>query len=315
MQVMMAAQPMFQMRPIEEIYDYQNILLYGDFGSGKTHLAGTAILVPDMQDVLYISLEGGEKTLKEISKICKQKQIDPNKIMVIPVQTYNQYANIYEFLKIHVKVRDEGDVVNLRRLEAQVRGMKPMDDEKKPMNLADAAVMKEWDALLETVIPTPRRFQTVITDSLTEAQKYCMYQLLGIDPLKQKLDAEPDSAEWKDWGSSREMIQFLVRRFRDLPIHSIFIAGAMSDQDAKKQFHYSPSLPGKLSDDVRGLVDTVGYLMSVPQEGGQIARRLMLTGGFFNGAHIAAKNRYGTKLKNFWIDNPTMQMLFDLGKE
>jgi len=25
-----------------------------------------------------------------------------------------------------------------------------------------------------------------------------MYQLLGIDPLTQKLDVEPDSAEWKD---------------------------------------------------------------------------------------------------------------------
>lgn len=310
-----SAQPVFQMRPIEEVYDYQNILLYGDFGVGKTHLAGTAILVPDMQDVLYISLEGGEKTLKEITRICKQKNIDPNKIMVVPVQTYSQYANIYEFLKIHIKARDANDEVTLRRLEAQVRGMQPTDDDGKPVNLQNPELMAQWDALLAQAIPTPRKFFTVITDSLSEAQKYCMYQLLGIDPLKQKLDAEPDSAEWKDWGSSREMIQFLVRRFRDLPIHSIFIAGAMSEQDAKKQYHYSPSLPGKLSDDVRGLVDTVGYLMNIPQEGGQIVRRLILTGGFFGGAHIAAKNRYGTKLKSYWIDNPTMQTLFDLGKE
>ena len=309
------AQPVFQMRPVEDVFDYQNVLIYGDFGTGKTHLAGTAVLVPDMADVLYISLEGGEKTLKEISRVCKQKNIDPNKIMVIPVQTYGQYANIYEFLKIHIKARDADDTVTLRRLEAQVRGMVPKGDDGKPVNLQDPANMAEWDKLLEQAIPTPRKFYTVITDSLTEAQKYCMYQILGIDPLKQKLDVEPDSAEWKNWGSSREMIQFLVRRFRDLPIHSIFIAGSSIEQDAKKQFHYSPMLPGKLADDVRGLVDTVGYLMTIPQEGGQMVRRLILVGGFFGGAHIAAKNRYGTKLKSFWIDNPTMQTLFDLGKE
>jgi hypothetical protein len=303
------------MRPIEEVYDWQNILLYGDFGVGKTHLAGTAVLVPDMCDILYISLEGGEKTLKEITRICKKNKIDPNKIMVIPVQTYGQYANIYEFLKIHVKARDADDLVTLRRLEAQVRGMQATDDEGKPIPLNTPQLLAEWDKMLEEAIPEPRKFKTVITDSLTEAQKYCMYQLLGIDPLKQKLDAEPDSAEWKDWGSSREMIQFLVRRFRDLPIHSIFICSKAEEQDSKKQYHYSPMLPGKLSDDVRGLVDTVGFIVGIPQEGGNLVRRVYLQGGMYGGVHVAAKHRYGTNLKGLWLDNPTMKTFYDLGQE
>ena len=306
------AQALFTMRPMEDIYDYQNILIYGDFGTGKTYLAGTSILVPDMQDVLYLSLEGGEKTLREIARICKDKGIDPNKIMVVPIQTYSQYSNIYEFLKIHIAARDKNDLVTLRRLEAQVRGMKPTDDDGNPVNLQDPKVMAEWDALLEQVIPTPRKFRTVITDSLTEAQKYCMYQLLGIDQLKQKLDAEPDSAEWKDWGASREMIQFLVRRFRDLPIHAIFITGQDAEQDARKQYHYYPLLPGKLAGDVRGLVDTVGYLMNVPQEGGKSIRRLYLVGGMYGNFHIAAKHRYGNNLHGLWVDNPTMETLCKL---
>lgn len=192
------AQAVFNMRQMEDIYDYQNILLYGDFGTGKTYLAGTALLEESMHDILYISLEGGEKTLKEIARVCREKNIDPNRIMVVPIQTYSQYSNIYEFLKIHIQARDKNDIITLRRLEAQVRGMKPTDDNGNPVSLQSPQAMAEWDALLETVIPNPRKFHTVITDSLTEAQKYCMYQLLGIDPLKQKLDAEPDSAEWKD---------------------------------------------------------------------------------------------------------------------
>jgi hypothetical protein len=295
------AQPLFIMRPIEEVYDWQNILIYGDFGTGKTYLAATAVLEPEMCDILYVSLEGGEKTLKEITRLCKKNNIDPKRIMVIPVQTYAQYSYVYEFLKIHVKARDMNDENTLRKLEGQVRGF-------------SSDILNDPAKLLEA-IPEPRKFKTVISDSLTEAQKYCMYQILGINPLTQRIDAEPDQAQFQDWGKSREMIQFLVRRFRDLPIHSIFICGQSIEQDAKKQFHYEPMLPGKLSDDVRGLVDTVGYLVGIPQEGGQIIRRLYLVGGFYGGAHIAAKNRYGTKLQGLWIDQPDMSKLYKLGLE
>jgi hypothetical protein len=165
---------------------------------------------------------------------------------------------------------------------------------------------------MQELIPEPKKFRTVITDSLTEAQKYCMYQVLGINPLIQKIDAEPDSAEWKDWGKSREMIQFLIRRYRDLPMHSWFICGRDIEQDNLKKFHYYPLLPGKLAEDVRGLVDIVGYLEKIPQEGGHVIRRLYLEGGFYGSSYIAAKHRFGSNLKGLWVDNPTMQILFDL---
>jgi hypothetical protein len=295
------AAPLFTMRPVEEVYNWETMLLYGDFGVGKTTLAATAVLVPEMCDILYISLEGGEKALKEIKAMCRANGIDPNRIMVIPVQTYQQYSYIYEFLKIHLAARDRDDEDTLRKLEAQVRQF-PAEIVNNPEKLKEA-------------IPRPCKLRTVITDSLTEAQKYCMYQILGINPLTQKIDAEPDQAQFQDWGKSREMIQFLVRRYRDLPIHSIFICGQDIDTDVKKQFHYAPMLPGKLSDDVRGLVDTVGYLAIIPQEGGQVIRRLFLQGGFYGGAHIAAKNRYGSKLQSLWLDNPSMRTLFDLSAD
>jgi len=291
--------PLILGRDIEESFSWMNALFYGDFGVGKTWLAGSAVLAEEMRDILYISLEGGEKSLREIAKLCKKMDINPNKhILVIPVQNYKQYSYIYEFMKLHVQFRDSNDLVSLRKLEGQIKGFAPGDlqDEKK----------------MAALIPEPKKFRTVITDSLTEAQKYCMYQLLGIDPLKQKLDAEPDAAQFSEWGKSREMIQFLVRRYRDLPVNSLFICGRDFEQDARKQFHYEPMLPGKLSGDVRGLVDVVGYLDKIPQDGGTIIRRLYLEGGFYGGAHIAAKHRFGSALKGLWIDNPTMTTLYAL---
>lgn len=316
--------PMMGLRPIENVYNWMNVLIYGAFGDGKTHLAGTAALVPEMRDILYISLEGGEKTLREIMRFCKANNVDPSTIMVMPIQTYRQFAQMYETLKHHVQFRDANNVNGLRSIEAQLRGVEllekigwqPQSTEPsaviQEMTQAILALSKNQEKLAE-LIPNPKKFKTVIIDSLTEAQKYCMYQLLGIDPLKQKLDAEPDSAEWKDWGSSREMIQFLVRRFRDLDIHTIFVSAVDEEQDAKKRIYYEPMLPGKLSKDVRGLVDIVGFIKKVPMEGGsKVVRRLFLEGGDYGGVNIAAKHRFGSKLKAQFIDDPTMQTLYDL---
>lgn len=299
----MAPQPSannpFIARDLDCSSDWISMVIYGDYGVGKTYLAGTAAMVDDYSDVLYLALEGGEKGLKQLVREGKKHGIDiAKRIMIIPIVTYKQYANIYEFLKLHVKFRDSDDIINLRRLEAQIRGFSPEQCKD--------------DKYLEQALPNPKRIRTVITDSLTEAQKYCMYQLLGIDPLTQRLDNEPEQAQFADWGRSRDMIQFLVRRLRDLPINSIFICGQDIEQDAAKKFHYAPMLPGKLANDVRGLVDCVGYYMTVPLEGGAVARRLYLVGGSYGNAHIAAKHRFGENMKTSFIENPTMQHIWNL---
>lgn len=316
--------PMMGLRPIESVYNWLNMLVYGPFGDGKTHLVGTAALVPQMRDILYISLEGGEKTLREIVKLCKTHNVDPSCVMVLPVQTYKQFAQAYDTLKLHVSYRDSNNMAGLRMIECQLRGVemleklgwqpKETDPKKVIQEMVNAITALSKDAAkLEELIPEPRKFKTVIIDSLTEAQKYCMYQILGIDPLQQKLDVEPDSAEWKDWGSSREMIQFLVRRYRDLDINALFVAAVDEEQDAKKRIYYEPMLPGKLSKDVRGLVDVVGFIKKIPMEGGtKVARRLFLEGGDYPGVNIAAKHRFGSALKGQYIDDADMQKIYDL---
>lgn len=315
--------PMMGARPIEEVYNWLNFLVYGPYGDGKTHLVGTAALVPEMCDILYIALEGGEKTLRSIARLCKTKGIDPNVIMVMPIQTYKQFAQTYETLKAHIQFRDSNNVEGLRMIECQIRGVELLQKIGwQPKSVEAKAIVSEMMQAIKTLsqdkqklaelIPEPRKFKTVIVDSLTEAQKYCMYQILGIDPLTQRLDTEPDSAEWKDWGASREMVQFLVRRFRDLEVNALFVCGVDESEDARKRKYFQPMLPGKLSKDVQGLVDVVAYIQKAPQENGNVIRRVFLEGGNYGGINIAAKHRFGANLKGQYLDNPTMQIFYDL---
>lgn len=187
----------FYARELEEAFEWMNGILYGDFGDGKTWLAGSTIFVPEMRDILVLSLEGGEKGLREIAKMCRKQGIDPNKhMLIVPIQSFKQYSNIYEFIKLHIRFRDSGDIANLRKLEAQIRGK--IKDAEGNIVIITTEIMNDPVAL-EKLIPEPKQFRTVITDSLTEAQKYCMYQILGIDPMTQKIDAEPDAAQWGEF--------------------------------------------------------------------------------------------------------------------
>ena len=54
--------------PIEKVSSktpYVNMLIYGESGSGKTRLSGSADDVPEMRRVLFIDVEGGTLTLRD----------------------------------------------------------------------------------------------------------------------------------------------------------------------------------------------------------------------------------------------------------
>lgn len=53
----------FQIKPVEGLNDNFNMLIYGDSGVGKTTLAGSASVVPELSPVLFIDVEGGTMSL------------------------------------------------------------------------------------------------------------------------------------------------------------------------------------------------------------------------------------------------------------
>jgi hypothetical protein len=75
-------------RQVEEAIPYINLLVYGDPGSGKTVLAGSADAVPELRPVIHIDVEGGTFSLKDF-----HPEVD-----VVRVQSWEQLQQVYDQL-------------------------------------------------------------------------------------------------------------------------------------------------------------------------------------------------------------------------
>ena len=256
---------------------YVKILVYGPYGAGKTWFVASAADVPEMQDVLFIEAEAGKETLINFWPDLPR----------IEISTYSQMARIYEFLKRHCMYRD------------LMSPQGPISQEE-----ADGLLL-ELEQRVTPGISQPHHFRTVIIDSLSEVQKYCMYHILGVQIGKQPLDMEPPTAEFKQWGQDSEMMRLLVRSLRDLPMHVLFACQGQELEGVGKRTVYRPSLPGKLVIEVPGFLDMVGFLFpSDPDDQGTVHRRLHLQ----QNALFAAKNRFSA-IKAPYIDDPTVGKL------
>lgn len=255
---------------------YIKIAVYGDYGSGKTYLAGTAAEVESMRDVLVVSAESGELTLDSVDDHGFEN------IDSVDVKNFIKVAEVYDFLKLHCQYRDAGDIEKLKKLQARMTGV-PAEE------IADEDV---------------RQYRTVIIDSLTEVEIYCMNQLLGISDST-GLQEETQSAEWAEYKKQFHMVQRLVRAYRDLPMNVIMIIGRQYTQDEQKKMLFTLNLTGKLASQVQGFMDIVGYLVTgAADEKGNLPRRLYIqpTGRF------AAKSRF-SNFKAPHIDNPSMKVI------
>ena len=272
------AAPAFKIESAKKRKRFGNYLFYGDYGVGKTTLAASASEVPEMKNVIFINAEAGDESIKHLD------------IDIVNISNYSQFARVHEYLRLHCKYRDawlndkdKGAYDKLVQYEATLKGAEVED------------------------VGEPTIYHTVVIDSLTEVQKYCMYQLLGIQVGEWALDMAPDSPEWGEWNRSAEMIRLLVRTFRDLPLHTIFVCGQASEQDHQKKYHRQPLLPGKLANEVQGFFDVVGYMVAGPTEGGEMHRRLWITPG----ETYRAKHRF-VGFDGKYIDHPSMADLAKL---
>lgn len=276
----------FQVHTMHERTRWLKFLVYGKHGAGKTELAGSAVDCESMRDVILISAESGDTTLEDNARI---KHAD--KLHVVPVTNFKQVAYIQEFLVKYCKARDANNILVMKQLYSQVTGI-PVAE------------------ITDTGVP---RYKTVIIDSLSEVEVYCLYSLLSIDSSKVEMDGI-DVAGWPEFRKNAEMVKLLVRAFRDLPMHVIFVCAEQYTQDDQKRFHYTPQLTGKLSAQVQGFVDIVGWITvgQATQEQPEAPRRVYcqpITGG----PRFDAKNRRSV-FKGAWFENPSMTSIMkDVG--
>lgn len=264
---------------IVEGNEYLNALIYSKFGVGKTWLASSAYLVSEMRDILYVTVNKGES-----------KSINPDyDIDIYEATDWLEMNRLYKFFKAHLKWRDiytEQAKQELIRIEATLFNEDP------------------------TNIKEPRRYQTIIFDHITEIQKLGLYYLLNIDIEKTDLTAKFDKASWDEWNSILEMLTLMVRKFRDLQIHKIYLGQEIYTTDDTHARYYSVQLQGQAQQTIHAFFDMVGrYVFEKADTGNGYVRFLYL----LPIGNIVAKHRFLT-LKTNGLCNPTMADIYKLLK-
>jgi hypothetical protein len=272
----------FQIQPLGKRQQYMKMLVYGKHGCGKTTLAGTSVDCEPMRDVLHIDAESGDTAIQDNPRITHADLISH-----VRVTSFKQVAYIHQYLHAHCIARDANDIGKLKLLESKAMGTQ-VDE-----------------------ISEPRRFYTAIIDSLTEVDQYSLYALRGVEE-SQMLDDPGDieQVEWKGYGKNNEMVKMLCRAYRDLPMHVIFVCSDQYSQNEVKKYHYMPAMTGKLSSQVQGMMDLVGFMVTsaMTDENGELPRRMFIQPGEVGGARFDAKNRRA-QYREAFFDNPSMSSI------
>ncbi len=266
--------PMFRIETVQRRERFLKLLIYGNYGVGKTTLACSALEVKGMNNVLMINAEAGDLSVDS------EDNLD-----AITITDFRSLGRINEFLKQHCTARDAKDIDRLREMEANLRGCE------------------------EDEIKEPRQYRTVILDSLSELESYCFDQLLGITDTT-RLDEETQSAEWGEYKQNNTMMLRLVRAFRDLPMHVIFTCAEKYTQDETKKFKYTPDMTGKLAKKIQGFMDMVGYY-SQGKDGDKVQRRLYVMPSALG--KYDAKHRYQSFNKDHFVDPTIGSILKEVG--
>lgn len=264
--------PSFRLQAVEKREHNLKLLVYGNYGVGKTTLAASAMEVENMRDVVMVSAESGDLAVENVEGLDS-----------IDVQDFRQLGQIHEYLRQHCKARDAGDTDRLRAMEAALREV----DEKD--------------------IKEPKQYRTVIIDSLSELEAYCFNQLLGITDTT-RLDEETQSAEWAEYKKNHTMLLRVVRAFRDLPMHVIFTCGEKYNQDETKKYKYTLDLTGQLAKKIQGFMDMVGYYAMGRGDEGRVLRRLYVMPS--GTGRYDAKHRYQA-FKGDHFDDPTLESILE----
>ena len=170
----------------------------------------------------------------------------------------------------------------------------------------DIVRVKTWDdmqAVYDELQAGNTDYNTVVIDSLTEIQKFNMYDIMS-DLKKKHPDRDEDVPSMREWGINLEQMRKFVRAFRDMPINTIFTALAKEEKNSRTGIiHKTPSLSGKLAGEVAAFLDIVCYMYK-KEINGELQHMLLTT----STEEFVAKDRTG-KLP-LVIQNPTMAEIY-----
>ncbi len=283
--------PPFTITNIQTSQRFMKFLVYGKPGAGKTTLLCSSADVKPMNDIFMINAESGDMVIHDNPMINYPENID----MAIP-NNYRQVVKIYEFLSAHHRYRDvlKGDPKQ-----------KTSEGENAFNKLCLFESALKGVDIKEIGDVGPKLYNTIIVDSLTEIERMAMDNFLGAGNEPGVIDISEDVkvAEFKEYKQINNTLNRVMRALRDLPYNLLVVCGADYTQNEHKQHIWNPAMTGKLSTQIQGYFDIVGYLVPGKQ-GDSLIRRLW----------IAPEGKWDAKcrraaLTESFFDNPTMQVI------
>lgn len=139
-----------------------NILVFGDSGVGKTHLAGSADACPDLRPVLMIDFEGGTESL-----VRNYPEVDQ-----VRVTTWKEMQAVYD--ELHRGKHGYSTVILDSLTEIQKFNMYSIMEElvaDKPDREIDVPSMREWGRNLEQMRKFVRAFRDLPMNTIFTALK------------------------------------------------------------------------------------------------------------------------------------------------
>lgn len=180
-----------------------------------------------------------------------------------------------------------------------------------PYNEVEVVRVRSWQEMEnvynELTIPG-HGFNTIVIDSLTEAQKMSMDRIMR-RLIEEDADRDVDVPGIREWNINIEQTRKYVRKFRDLPVNTIFTALEHSDKNMMRgTTRRKPSLSGKVKDEVAAFLDIVVYLYTKERDvdGESKQQRMLLTG---QTEDTVAKDR--SNRLPMVIPDPTMAAIYD----
>lgn len=130
-------------------------------------------------------------------------------------------------------------------------GLLSTTSSKKPVKFVEIKSVPDLKDLLRYLQSEDHGFETVVIDSISEINEI----------IKEGIEKKKGRMQIQDWGDLARIIKGILRGFRDLPMHTIFIAQELVEKDDQKIQKITPMLNGKAATEIAYFMDIVGYTL------------------------------------------------------